>query len=77
MVNRITPRKDGEGSSQYPDTAAITFHPEGLTSTPVNNRSARAIDDVITALANAHENRRARQVMEWERMRPSGFPLSV
>jgi hypothetical protein len=27
-----------------------------------------AIDDVIATLANAHENRRARQVGEWERM---------
>ena len=26
-------------------------------------------DDVIASLANAHENRRARQVTEWERMR--------
>ena len=35
------------------------------------NRAVRNIDrvdDVIAALANAHENRRARQVNEWERM---------
>jgi len=31
--------------------------------------SAKAIfvDDIITSLANAHENRRARQVTEWQR----------
>jgi len=76
MVNRITARKDADGSSPYRN-AGITFHPEALTSTPVNNRSAPAIDDLIAALANAHENRRARQVTEWERMRSYGFPLSV
>ena len=77
MVNRITSRKDGDGNSQYRNTAGISFYPEALSSTPVNSRSAPAIDDVITALADAHEKRRARQVTEWERMRPSGLPLSV
>ncbi|MGD9564311.1 MAG: hypothetical protein AB7F88_19180 [Pyrinomonadaceae bacterium] len=27
-------------------------------------------DDVIVTLANAHENKRARQVTEWERAQP-------
>lgn len=37
-------------------------------------------DDVIAALANAPENRRARQVGEWERLRRQSFrsgPVAV
>ena len=34
-------------------------------------------DDLIVSLANAHENRRARQVTEWERMRRQSFPAAV
>ncbi|MBK9214078.1 MAG: hypothetical protein IPM59_00530 [Chloracidobacterium sp.] len=33
----------------------------------------RLSDDVLTALANAPENRRARQVSEWERLRRQSF----
>ncbi len=33
-----------------------------------NSKHNPPIDDVIAHLANAHENRRARQVTEWERM---------
>ncbi len=39
-----------------------------------NNTNARPFDDVIASLANATENRRARQVNEWERMRRQVFP---
>jgi hypothetical protein len=39
-----------------------------------NNTNARPFDDVIASLANATENRRARQVSEWERMRRQVFP---
>ncbi len=41
------------------------------------NTIVRPFDDVIASLANAHENRRARQVTEWERMRQHYIPLSV
>lgn len=40
------------------------------------NRNFR-FDDLIVSLANAHENRRARQVIEWERMRRQSFPAAV
>lgn len=40
------------------------------------NRNFR-FDDLIVSLANAHENRRARQVTEWERMRRQSFPAAV
>ena len=46
-----------------------------------NNRSASRIfrlnitniDDVIASLANAPENKRARQVTEWEKLRRQSF----
>lgn len=36
-----------------------------------------SFDDVIATLANAPENRRARQVSEWESMRRQHFPASA
>jgi len=45
-----------------------------LTSSRSHTTNARPSDDVIASLANATENRRARQVSEWERMRRQVFP---
>ncbi|MEQ1923795.1 MAG: hypothetical protein ABL952_14920, partial [Pyrinomonadaceae bacterium] len=39
-----------------------------------NNSNVRPFDDVIASLANATENRRARQVNEWERIGRHLFP---
>ena len=49
------------------------------THSPERSRSHRSFrfDDLIVMLANAHENRRARQVTEWERMRRLSFPAAV
>lgn len=35
------------------------------------------IDDVIIGLANSYENKRARQVMEWERAQPAYLRRAV
>lgn len=48
-------------------------NPQNHPSQP-RNTNARPFDDVIASLANATENRRARQVSEWERMRRQVFP---
>jgi len=45
-----------------------------IHSSQSRNTNARPFDDVIASLANATENRRARQVSEWERMRRQVFP---
>jgi len=37
----------------------------------------KLVDEVITHLANAPENRRARQIGEWERIQRRTFPASV
>ena len=70
MVNRIhrdTAREnlnltDKENSpvTDYP------YRPSAVRRSKFNDLSG--IDEVIAHLASAHENRRARQVTEWERM---------
>lgn len=40
-------------------------------------KNRHGIDDVISSLSNAHENRRARQVVEWERLTRQHFPLNA
>lgn len=48
---------------------------------PTQHRQASAkaiyIDDIITSLANAHENRRARQVTEWQRVAAQTFKAAA
>lgn len=44
-----------------------------LTSSQPGSNISRPFDDVVASLANATENRRARQVTEWERMRRQMF----
>lgn len=42
------------------------------TSARANSRiNPNKADDLIVTLANAHENKRARQVVEWERSQPN------
>ena len=68
MANRTNAKRDGKTDRlTWQDAhAAINYISETLSSAyPQQKR----IDDVIASLANAHENRRARQVNEWERMR--------
>ncbi len=56
-----------------------TSNAREITEPLIDNASARSTsrfisnqtdDDVIVTLANAHENKRARQVTEWERAQP-------
>ncbi len=39
-------------------------------STSKTDPKERSADDLIVTLSDAHENRRARQVTEWERTQP-------
>ena len=50
------------------DAAAHGYIAQKPASRNTNSKDNPVIDDVIAHLANAHENRRARQVTEWERM---------
>jgi hypothetical protein len=56
MVDRI--KNTHEGGSRRPQTS----------QTISSNKLSPPVDELIVSLANARENRRARQVSEWERM---------
>lgn len=78
MVNQVNIQNDGERDIlNRQDAAALNYYPETLSSSRSQLKPATRFDDLIVSLANAHENRRARQVTEWERMRRQYFPLSV
>lgn len=66
MANRINTTADGKPDKFTPQDAAatLTFFSEALSS--ARSQHKRRFDDLIVSLANAHENRRARQVSEWE-----------
>jgi len=63
----------------HTDTARNFDRSHDRSSTQHRRSSAKTvyIDDVITSLANAHENRRARQVTEWQRVAAQSFRMSV
>ena len=62
MVNRIRTNAPGNAGHKQ-DTGN---HPKLLTST--RSQSTERQDDLIVSLAEQYENRRARQVGEWERL---------
>ena len=68
MVNRIST-----------NTARNPERPNDRNSVQARTGSAKAIyvDDIITSLANAHENRRARQVTEWQRVAANSFRIAA
>ncbi len=65
MVNQINRTAARDIDKISPTDAARNYNEKDTS-----NRLADTIfaDEVIAFLANAHENRRARQVTEWERM---------
>ena len=71
MANRIDTKNDGKRDklNRQDAAAAINYISETLTSA---RSQPKQIDDLIVSLSNAHENRRARQVTEWERIRQPG-----
>jgi len=79
MVNRNNTKTDGKPDKLTRQDAVDAFNyiSETLSSNTSKSRDKPRFDDLIGSLANAHENRRARQVTEWEEMRQQNFPLSV
>jgi len=63
MVNRIDRTTDASRTTRQ---ESQTF-----SSSQSQIRDNPRLDDLIVSLANAHENRRARQVNEWERRQHS------
>jgi len=63
----------------HADTARNFDRSHDRSSSQHRQASTKAIfiDDIISSLANAHENRRARQVTEWQRVAAQSFRMSV
>lgn len=59
---------DRRGADHNNSPANIKYVPDPLTRTGPHFKHNLSIDDVIVSLANAYENRRARQTTEWERV---------
>jgi hypothetical protein len=55
------------------DTDRISHTHLDRSSASRNSISKPTSDEVILLLANTHENKRARQVSEWERVQPSNI----
>ena len=52
------------------ETAAVVGYISQLLSSRISKQSdAQTNDDLIVSLSEKHENRRARQVFEWEKIR--------
>ena len=49
----------------------------GQTSAVKSLQNEAHKDDIIMSLSNAHENRRARQIFEWERVQPRNVRQAV
>ncbi len=77
MVNQPDRQIDAQIDNRHDSSAAINYKSD--SSSPPKSRigSKFRFDDLIVSLADAHENCRARQVTEWEKMRQHNFPLSV
>jgi hypothetical protein len=69
MVNRINNPHDLEANPN--STHERSFVSQNTRSNPGLS------DEVIVSLANKYENKRARQVTEWERVQPANIRGSV
>ncbi|MFN6962880.1 MAG: hypothetical protein ACK4S4_03850 [Pyrinomonadaceae bacterium] len=69
MVNRTNHTKLAREIDKLTDkdTAVLSYQPQFSTS---KNQFRDTVfnDDLIASLSDAYENRRARQVVEWERL---------
>ncbi|MFT3744422.1 MAG: hypothetical protein QM785_09005 [Pyrinomonadaceae bacterium] len=71
MVNHIESTLDSTHSKSNQHISDAHFNDRSRINKPFR------FDDLIVSLSNAHENRRARQVTEWESMRRQNFPAAV
>ena len=69
MVKRIDKNIDGEVDKvKKQDAAAVLTHlRDALSSGRSHSKENIVNDELIVSLADAYENRRARQVSEWEK----------
>jgi len=66
MANRTDLRNSSELDKLTRQDAAAAL--KYLSGPPTNFQTNHSFDDLVVSLAGARENRRARQVNEWERI---------
>ena len=60
------------------ETLAVVNYISKLLSTRISNKTENLTnDDVIVSLVDAYENKRARQVFEWEKVRRQNVQRAV
>jgi len=60
------------------ETTAVVNYISKLLSTRISNLHENSInDDLIVSLSDAYENKRARQVFEWEQIRRQNVQRAV
>lgn len=65
--------KHNENESLSANNSISRFIPASVS----NSKEINLNDDLIVSLSNAYENKRARQVFEWERTRRQNLQRSV
>lgn len=79
MVNRIDTRVAGEIDklNENDSVAVLSYISELLSSRKSQSKDTLINDDLIMSLSDAYENKRARQVVEWERLGRQNVSPSV
>ena len=77
MVNRINAESSRKRDKLYKTDATTARGHQSEEPFARRSIDGSMSDDVIASLANAHENRRARQVTEWESMRGQSVQRAV
>jgi hypothetical protein len=71
MVNRKNNRVASEIDklNEHETSAVLDYISEILSTRSPKSKDIQPNDDLIVSLSDAYENKRARQVFEWERVR--------
>lgn len=76
MVTRITTHGSNiDRRKNDKAVAGINFSRELRSTSQAKTSNNLTVDDLIGALANAYENKRARQASEWEIIGRQNYPL--
>ena len=71
MANSINKNVAGEINklNEHETSAVLDYISSLLSSRKPKSKEIQSNDDLIVSLSDAYENKRARQVFEWERVR--------
>ena len=77
MVKRTNKSVTGDIGNFSESIKSASFFPEQFPANRSNSHEPTAGDDLIVLLSDAYENKRARQVIEWEDLRRQTFQRAV